>query len=214
MTASTADIVETDAAATTDEPVRVAVIVGSIRTDRFCPTPARWIADQAIKRDDLDVDLVDLADYDLPVVLGGNDADAPLPAPVVELGQRLDRADAFVVVTPVYNRSYPASLKNAIDWFYEEWQLKPVGLVSYGGITGGLQSIEHLRGVFIEFNAVPLLATITFPNFWDRFDHDGRPVDTEGTTKLATSFLDQLTWWAHTLRDARIARPYPTSEPM
>lgn len=78
-------------AETTIEPLRVAVIVGSIRTDRFSPTPSRWITDQATKRDDLAVDLIDLADHDLPVVLGGNDPHAPQPESVVELGKRVGR---------------------------------------------------------------------------------------------------------------------------
>ncbi|MDS2172385.1 NAD(P)H-dependent oxidoreductase [Nesterenkonia sp. CL21] len=197
---------------TANTPVRVAVIVGSIRTDRFCPTPSNWIADQARKRKDVEVDLIDLADYDLPIVLGGNDENAPQPEPVTELSQRLAPADAFVVVTPIYNRSYPASLKNAIDWFYTEWQLKPVGFVSYGGITGGLQSIDALRSVFTEFHAVPLRDSITFANFWKTFDHDGRPVDTERTSKHADGFLGQLVWWAQTLRQARTERPYPFVE--
>lgn len=204
----------TDPAGTqkSDTPVRIAVIVGSTREDRFGPVPANWIADQARKHEGMEVELVDLADYDCPAVLGGDDPNAPLPARVAELGERLARADGFVVVTPVYNRSYPASLKNAIDWLYGEWQLKPVGFVSYGGITGGLQAIEALRDVFTEFHAVSLRDTITFANFWEVFDHDGRPVDTEGMTKLAGGFLDQLTWWARSLREARDKRPYPHAE--
>lgn len=193
-------------------PLQVAVIVGSTRTDRFCPTPARWIADRARKHDGLEVDLIDLADHPCPTVLGGNNPEAPQPEAVVELGERLGRADAFVVVTPVYNRSYPAALKNAIDWFYAEWQLKPVGMISYGGITGGLQAIDALRGVFTEFHAVPLRDSITFANFWDAFDHDGRPVDAERMTRIATGFLDQLAWWARTLSEARTDRPYPFVE--
>ncbi|MDA3648017.1 NAD(P)H-dependent oxidoreductase [Saccharopolyspora indica] len=193
-------------------PLQVAVIVGSTRTDRFCPTPARWIADQARKHDGLEVDLIDLADHPCPTVLGGNYPEEPRPEPVVELGARLGRADAFVVVTPVYNRSYPAALKNAIDWFYAEWQLKPVGMISYGGITGGLQAIDALRGVFTEFHAVPLRDSITFAYFWNSFDHDGRPVDAERVDRIATGFLNQLAWWARTLRDARAERPYPFVE--
>ncbi|MFD0556922.1 NAD(P)H-dependent FMN reductase [Stackebrandtia endophytica] len=199
------------AAVAQESPVRIAVLVGSIRTDRFCPTPAQWIADQAAKTDGVEVDLIDLADHQCPAVLNGNDPDVVLPESVRALGERLDRADAFIVVSPVYNRSYPAALKNAVDWFYSEWQLKPVGLVSYGGITGGLHAIEHLRGVFGEFNAVVLRDSIMFANFWDKFDHDGRPVDTENTDKLATSLIDQLTWWSRSLREAKQRREYPGS---
>jgi len=192
-----------------ESPVRIAVVVGSVRTDRFCTTPSQWIADQAAKWDNVEVDLIDLADHQCPTVLNGNDPDAGLPEPVKALGERLKRADAFIVVSPVYNRSYPAALKNAIDWFYSEWQLKPVGLVSYGGITGGLHAIEHLRVVFGEFNAVVLRDSIMFANFWDKFDHDGRPVDIEGTDKLAGSLIGQLTWWARSLREAQEKRKYP-----
>lgn len=191
------------------EVTRLAVIVASIRTDRFCPVPANWIADQARQRDNIDIDLIDLADYDCPTVLGGNDESAPLPDQVKRLSERVDMADGFVVVTPVYNRSYPASLKNAIDWLYTEWQLKPVGLMSYGGITGGLQSIDALRNVFTEFHSVPLRDSITFANFWEVFDHDGQPVKRELLTQLADGFLDQLTWWAQSLKQARVERPYP-----
>lgn len=212
MTTSTLPTEQALANQVASAPVRVAVIVGSLRTDRFCPTPSHWIADQARKREDLVVDLIDLADYDLPVVLGGNDENEPQPEAVTELSQRLAPADAFVVVTPIYNRSYPASLKNAIDWFYTEWQLKPVGFISYGGITGGLQSIDALRSVFTEFHSVPLRDSITFANFWEAFDHDGRAVDTERTSRHADGFLRQLTWWAQTLRQARIERPYPFAE--
>lgn len=194
-------------------PLRIAVIVGSIRADRFGPTPSAWVAGRARRRDDVTVDLLDLADHDLPVVLGGNDEDVPRPSSVTALGRRLAAADAFVVVTPVYNRSYPASLKNAVDWFYSEWQLKPVGFVSYGGRTGGLQAVDALRDVFTEFHAVPLRDALLFADFWERFDHDGRPVDVERTSARADGFLEQLAWWALTLREARAERPYPFATP-
>lgn len=210
--ATPATAAERTTGTTRHQPVRIAVIVGSIRADRFGTVPANWIHDQARKRDDIEVDLIDLADYDCPAVLGGNDPNAPLPEQVKKLSERVEKADGFVVVTPVYNRSYPAALKNAIDWLYSEWQLKPVGLVSYGGISGGLTSAEALRAVFVEFEAVTLRDAIMLPNAWNAFDHDGRPVRGEALAKVADSFLSQLTWWAQTLKQARAERPYPFSE--
>ncbi|MFC4337848.1 NADPH-dependent FMN reductase [Salininema proteolyticum] len=192
-----------------DEKIRIAVIIGSVRTDRFCPTPARWFAGLAGSRDDVEVDLIDLAELEIPTVLGGDDPEWRTPRPVEELGRRLEAADAFTVVTPVYNRSYPASLKNAVDWFYGEWVLKPVAFVSYGGITGGLQSIDHLRGVFTEFNAVPLRDSIMFPNFWKTFDEEGRVAGDPGADSRASNLVDQLHWWAVSLKEARAARKYP-----
>lgn len=141
-------------------------------------------------------------------MLAGNDPSST-PDAVTALGKRLERADAFVMVTPVYNRGYPASLKNAIDWFYSEWPAKPVGFVSHDGITGGLQAVDQLRKVMNEFHAVPLRDPILFDNFWEKFDHDGRPLDTELARSLAIGFLDQLTWWGLALRDARAARSFP-----
>ncbi len=193
----------------TSKKPTLGVIIGSIRPERFGPTPAKWFAAEAERHGAFEVDLVDLADYQLPMELAGNDPNAALPAEVARLGQRLAKADAFVLVTPVYNRSYPAALKTAIDWFYGEWALRPVSFVSYGGITGGLTSVEHLRGVFAEFPAVTIKNFIALANYWRVFDHDGWPVNTEGLRVPAAALLDELAWWAPMLREARRSRPYP-----
>ncbi|WP_026115805.1 NADPH-dependent FMN reductase [Nocardiopsis kunsanensis] len=190
-------------------PLRVAVIIGSVRKDRFGPVPARWISGRLAARPGLEAETVDLAEYGLPPVLNGNDPGEPLPEPVEALGERLQWADAFVVVTPVYNRSYPASLKTVIDWFHEEWTAKPIGFVSYGGMTGGVQAVEHLRGVFAEFNTVSPREAVLFPNFWEAFDQDGRPVEAEAVSGVTEVFLDQLLWWTRALRRARVESPFP-----
>ena len=191
------------------DPIRVAVIIGSTRQDRFGPVPAEWIASEARRHPQLDVQIIDLADHDVPHVQAGNDPNAVPDKAVIDLGAQLEAVDAFIVVTPVYNRSYPASLKSAIDWFYAEWALKPVAYVSYGGVTGGLTAIEHLRGVFSEFHAVSLNSAVIMPNFWNLFDHDGRPNDPDELREWAAPMLAELTWWGESLRDARARRPYP-----
>src|SRR3954452_10012429 len=137
--------------------LRLAIIIGSTREGRFAPTVARWFGEQADRRDDLTVDVVDLAEAQLPDTLTNT------PGPKVEaLRQRLSGAEAFVVVTPEYNRSFPASLKNAIDWYSKEWRAKPVAFVSYGGIAGGLRAVEQLRQVFTELHAVTIRDTVSF----------------------------------------------------
>src|SRR5699024_7363466 len=100
-----------------DDPLRLLVLVGSVREGRFGPVPARWIAGVADTRPDSEVQLVDLAEITLPVVLP--ETDENLPERVIRLGAQMSGADDVVVVTPVYNRGYPASLKNAIDWFHD-----------------------------------------------------------------------------------------------
>jgi len=186
-----------------DTPLRLAIIIGSTREGRFAPTVAAWFADHARARTDLVVDVVDLAEARLPDVLSTK------PAPSVRaMSQRLAAADAFVIVTPEYNHSFPASLKNAIDWHFKEWQAKPVGFVSYGGMSGGLRAVEHLRQVFVELHAVTVREAVSFHGVWGLFDTNGQPKDAAHFRTAAKAMLDQLTWWGQALRDARERRPY------
>jgi NAD(P)H-dependent FMN reductase len=189
--------------------LKLTVIVGSTREGRFGPTVANWFAGEARQRPDLAVDVLDLADTALPDRLTGYGK--PPPAEVDAVRPRLGGTDAFVVVTPEYNHSYPAPLKTLIDWYFEEWQAKPVAFVSYGGMSGGLRAVEHLRGVFAELHAVTVRETISFHGAWARFSPDGHPVDPAECSTAVKTLLDQLTWWATALRDARAARPYSTS---
>jgi len=191
-----------------DHRIRLAVVVGSVRDGRFGPTVARWFAGEAERRDDLRVDVVDLAD--VPI---GAAAPTMTPPPHVlsalgELTPRLDAADAFAVVTPEYNHSYPAGLKNVIDWHNAQFHAKPVAFVSYGGMSGGLRAVEHLRAVFTELHAVTTRDTVSFHNVWEQFDGDGRPKDPRRPAAAAGVLLDQLAWWARALKDARDTTPY------
>ncbi|GAA2450838.1 NAD(P)H-dependent oxidoreductase [Streptomyces glaucus] len=188
-------------------PLRIAVICASVREGRFGPTVARWITGQARRRGDVEVDYLDLADHPLPVGLSRSPS-AEVAEALGRVTPRLENADAFVVVTPEYNHSYPASLKNLIDWHYTQWRAKPVGLVSYGGLAGGLRAVEHLRPVFAELHAVTIREQVSFHNAWDRFDENGTLKEPEAAEAAAKTMLDQLTWWGEALREARRKRPY------
>lgn len=137
-------------------PIRVAVIVASTREGRFGPTVATWFAGEAAGRADLAIDVVDLAETGTATA-------------------KLGTADAFVVVTPEYSHSYPAPLKAAIDGHFKEWQARPVGFVSYGGLSGGLRAVEHLGPVFAELHAVTVRNTVSFHGGRSCFGPDGRP---------------------------------------
>src|SRR6266567_6304786 len=172
------------------EPLlHVAVIVGSTRTGRLGSTVARWFARQCEPRTDLSLDLIELAEVDLPAVLGSRD-----PA-VVAYVERIDRADAIVVVTPEYNHGYPASLKQAIDVAHAEWHAKPVGFVSYGGISGGLRAVEQLRQVFAEVHAVTIRDSVSFAGAWEQFDAEGTLRSPERASKSMATMLGRLHWW-------------------
>ncbi|MEB3371550.1 NADPH-dependent FMN reductase [Saccharopolyspora mangrovi] len=188
------------------DPIKLVVIIGSVREGRFGLTVGKWFADQAAGRHDLSVDIVDLDETTLPLAMT-----KPTPGTahaLADLSPRIEAADAFVVVTPEYNHSFPAALKNAIDWHHAEWQAKPVGFVCYGGISGGLRAVEQLRLVFAELHAVTIRDTVSFHNAWSQFDGQGQPVSPEGCNGAAKTLLDQLTWWSQALREARTVRPY------
>ena len=191
-----------------DDRLRLVVIIGSTREGRFGPTVAEWFVGEAKQHADMDVDVLDLADSALPDRLTG--FGQPAPPQVTAVAPRLAAADAFVVITPEYNHSYPAPLKTLVDWYGREWQAKPVAFVSYGGMSGGLRAVEHLRPVFAEVHATTVRDTVSFHGAWARFGEDARPLDEAECSAAAKTLLDQLAWWAVALRDARAARPYVT----
>jgi NAD(P)H-dependent FMN reductase len=193
-----------------EAPVRAAVIVGSVREGRFGPVVAQWLAGVAGRHGGFEVDVVDLAEPALPLAMPafGAEPGPAVAAEVAKVAPRLEAAHAFVVVTPEYNHSNPASLKNAIDWHRPEWRVKPVAFVSYGGISGGLRAVEHLRAVFAELHAVTIRETVSFHGAHARFGDDGVPLD-DAAGVAAKAMLDQLEWWARSLTEARAARPYP-----
>lgn len=189
-------------------PLRLAIIVGSTREHRSADVIADWVIDEArryAKEADSDIDLnvIDLADADLPPRLPAQ----PTPA-VAQLDARIAASDGFVVITPEYNHSFPASLKHAIDLVHAGWQAKPVGLVSYGGISGGLRAVEQLRLVFAELHAVTIRDTVSFHGGAACFDAAGRPKDDVAPATAMAVLLDRLTWWATALHTARIEQPY------
>jgi NAD(P)H-dependent FMN reductase len=195
-----------------DDKHKLVIIIGSVREGRFGPTVASWVADQSRTHGAFDVEVVDLAEAEVPPALpevspkyAGDGY--PRPAGMAALTSALDRADAFIVVTPEYNHSYPASLKAAIDWHFTQWTAKPVAFVSYGGVAGGRHAVLHLENVLTELHAVTIRDGLAFPNYFTAWQ-DGHPLDPE-TSGYAKTLLDQLAWWAGALRSAREAAPYP-----
>jgi NAD(P)H-dependent FMN reductase len=191
---------------TTTEPLKVTLVIGSNRHGRFGPVVADWLLAHLRARADLLPRVVDVAETAaLPTTL----ARAPeATSALTDITPKLATADAFVVLTPEYNHSFPAGLKNLIDWHFTEWQAKPVALVSYGGLAGGLRAVEHLRQVFAELHAVTVRDTVSFHNAHASFDDEGRLGDPTAADAAAKSMLDQLVWWGRALREAKERRPY------
>ncbi|MEH1097828.1 NADPH-dependent FMN reductase [Micromonospora sp. CPCC 205561] len=181
------------------DALRLAVIIGSTREGRVGDRVARWFVDRAERHDGLAVTVVDLAAYDFPA---GYPAEPT--AAMRSFAAQVGRAEAFVVVTPEYNHSFPASLKQAIDYAYDEWQAKPVGFVSYGCGSVGLHAVDQLRTVFTALHAVTMRDVVGV----DLLCGDPTPLATDQLRRAARVLLDQLCWWGLALRDGRAARPY------
>ncbi|WP_329277188.1 NADPH-dependent FMN reductase [Streptomyces sp. NBC_01451] len=188
------------------EPVRVTVVVGSNREGRFGPVVADWLLSRIGDHDDLVAEVVDVAATAALPTTFASDEDAKTQ--LAAITPKLASADAFIVLTPEYNHSYPAGLKNLIDWHYTEWQAKPVAFVSYGGVSGGLRAVEHLRQVFAELHATTVRDTVSFHNAGASFDEEGQPRDPSGPDAAARTMLGQVVWWGRTLREGRAARAY------
>ncbi|MBN9449168.1 MAG: NAD(P)H-dependent oxidoreductase [Bosea sp.] len=171
--------------------IHLAVIYGSSREGRLCDKIAGWTLAQVEGEGPFSVEAVDPAAHDL-----------------AEVKARLGRADAFIVVTPEYNRSFPAPLKAIIDDTGPEWRGKPVAFVSYGGVSGGLRAVEQLRLVFAELHAATIRDGVCFANAWNQFDEAGRLADAERAERAMATMLGQLHWWASALRSARNSVPY------
>jgi NAD(P)H-dependent FMN reductase len=184
-----------------EAPLRLAVIIGSTREGRVGDRLARWFVAQASPRTDVKVVVIDLVEFAFPT---GYPARAT--PQMSAFAAEIDRADAFVVVTPEYNHSFPASLKQAIDFAYDEWHAKPVGFVSYGCRSAGQRAVDQLRAVFTALHAVTVRDGVGV-DLLDGDDLDARLAE-DGPVQAAQVLLDQLRWWGVTLRAGRAARPY------
>ncbi|QIS17835.1 NADPH-dependent FMN reductase [Nocardia terpenica] len=184
-----------------DNPLRLEVVVASVRPERFAPVVADWFLRTARADPAFDVGVIDLAHTPLPV-------DLSTTPEVTAYRERLATADAFVAVTSEYNHGYPASLKTALDIAKREWRGKPIGFVGYGGLSGGLRAVEQLRQVVAEIHMVSVRETVSFHEAKRKFDADGQTAD-GAAIDAAHRLLRQLDWWGRHLRAARAADPYP-----
>lgn len=183
---------------------KISIIMGSIREGRINPRIAAWTAGQ-LETHGFAPDLVDPADPALLPLQTGE------PAAAAHLRQRLAGADGIVIVTPEFNHSFPGALKSLLDACKTELHACPVGLISYGGISGGLRATEALRVVLAELHAVTIRDTISFAAPWGKFAEDGQIPDPDQAHKAVTAmetFAHRLHWWAQSLTEARTARPY------
>lgn len=184
------------------EKLKIAIIVGSNRPGRFGGKVAPWFIGEAKKNDRIEIDVIDLVDIKFPTDLSGS-------AETDAFKQRIAAADGFIVITPEYNHSFPGYLKIAIDSVHDEWKTKPVGFVSYGGVSGGLRAVEGLRLVFAELHSPTIRDAVSLHNPWQQFAEDGTVESAETINQTAAYVLNELIWWARTLKTGRETSAYP-----
>ncbi|MBI2610999.1 NAD(P)H-dependent oxidoreductase [Candidatus Kaiserbacteria bacterium] len=191
-----------------EDHLKIKVILGSTRPTRFSEYPGRWIFDILKKREGVDAELLDLRDYEMPLF---NEAQTPSSKKepykneaVARWSKKIAEADAFIIVSPEYNRGPSGVLKNALDWVYPEWNQKAVAFVSYGTV-GGARAIEALRISAIELQMAPIRNSVNIPSHWNLRESDGSlkvgALDTY--ERAAEGMIDQLIWWTKVLKRAR-----------
>ena len=185
---------------------RLAVVVGSTRPGRAALPLAEWIAQIARDHGGFEVELVDLADVDLPLF---NEPRHPiLKQYEYDYTKRwsaiVDAADAFVMVSPEYNHGITAVLKNAIDYLHSEWAYQAVGILSYGGVAAGTRSAAMLKQVLAPLKMVPTVASVSLP-FFQQFIVDGVVKPNTEMTTAANAMLDELAHWTKALKTLRAA---------
>jgi NAD(P)H-dependent FMN reductase len=191
------------------------VIVASTRPGRRGLPIGQWAFDHAVEHGGFDVELVDLAEVALPFL---DEPSHPRLRKYThqhtkDWSAKIDAADAFVFVTPEYNYGMTAPLKNAIDYLHYEWQYKPVGFVSYGGLAGGTRAVQMLKQVVTALKMVPLVEAVPIPFFAQFFDDEDQFRPNEGLETSLTAMLNEMLRVESALRPLRTPAMLGTEKP-
>ena len=191
--------------------LRLQIIIGSTRPGRFADKPVAWLKDRLAGRDGFELDVLDLRDYPLPFYESAMSPARSLRdypnEDIAKLGRRIDDADGYIVVTSEYNHGYPASLKNAMDTVFPEFNKKPITFLGYGN-AGGARAIEQLRLVSVEFEMAPLRRAVhIFPDLMRpaMMAETFTPAIFESLDERLDMMVDELLWWTDALKSARDA---------
>lgn len=178
-------------------PMRLYIIVGSVRPTGTADKIANNIKQVLDRRPEVAAEIVFVGDYALPFY---TDTIAPaerkdeITDPVLKKwSDKIKQADAYILLSPVYNAGYPAPLKNALDSLYKEWNNKPVAFVGYsGGPSGGTSTLAQLRQVAQAFKMIPVAAEVKIPYSWKAFNEQGDLINLDTLATEFNTVADQL----------------------
>ncbi len=183
--------------------MKIAIILGSTRPNRNGEAVAKWVFEMARKRSDAEYELVDIRDYNLPLL------DEPVPPSqgkyskdhTKRWAEKIRGFDGFVFVSPEYNHSTSGALKNALDYLYAEWNNKAAGFVAYGS-AGGTRAVEHLRLIMAELQVATVRAQVALSLYTD-FKNFSEFTPADHHEESLKTMLDQLSLWGKALKSAR-----------
>ena len=180
---------------TPSEPaLALLIVIASTRPGRVGLPVGRWFESQAREHGAFEVQVADLLELDLPFM---DEPNHPRLGQYTqehtkEWAAKVGAADAFAFVMPEYNYGFTAPLKNAIDYLHSEWQYKPVGFVSYGGVSGGTRAVQMLKQVVTTLKLTPLFEAVTIPFVAQFIDDEGDFAPNEMIEQSGKAVLDEL----------------------
>jgi NAD(P)H-dependent FMN reductase len=192
--------------------LKIGVIISSTRPTRFGETPAKWILEKANERPEIEAEIVDLRDFNLPFFdeVASNAWAPSQNAEAVRWQNKISEFDGYIFVTAEYNRAITGALKNALDQAYTNWNQKAFGAVGYGSL-GGARAVENLRTIGVELQMVSTRSAVhiaggEFFSVHPGFGGTKTLADIEGSIgPSAKDMLDQLIWWGNATKAARAA---------
>lgn len=177
----------------------IPIILGSTRRGRQSAKVARFVADRMKRNDRIETEILDLLEYDFPIMEERLRLRDDAPPRVIEFSAKIARAEAIVIVSPEYNNGYPGVLKNALDYLGPEYKRKPVAIVTVsGGGFGGLNALAQLRLVTLGMGAFPVPAALPFSNVQNVFAEDGT-LNEPAYEKRADAFISEVLWFAEAI---------------
>jgi NAD(P)H-dependent FMN reductase len=190
----------------TDKP-KLMIVIASTRPGRIGLPVSEWLETRVAAHGGFDVDVADLAAIDLPMMDEPNHPRLQRyeHQHTKDWSARVDAADAFVFVHPEYNYGMTAPLKNALDYLHMEWTYKPVGLVSYGGVSAGLRAAQMIKQVVTTLKMTPVVEAVSIPFVAQFVGDEGEIVANEVMEKAADAMLTEIARYAEALKPLRAA---------
>lgn len=184
---------------------KLKIINATVRPGRKGPLVANWIAELVKASNLFEVEVIDLGEENLPMM---NEPNHPAAKKyqhehTKRWSSKIEETEAFIFVTGEYDFGYPAPLRNALEYLFQEWNYKAAAVVSYGGISAGTRAAKALKDDLTTFKMVPIYESVNIPFFAEYINEDEQFVGNESAEKSAQAMLKELVRWVKGLKSIR-----------